>query len=295
MLQGMWKAGNSCPRITNNRSQPSSRGISAGHETGKGIPAYLHSCKAGPGVVLAGGLKIRRQACPPGFARVSLFSHPCQQSSSLLQSGQRQEERTGTDAPQCGRTGSLMVPKGAPVDSKNVSDIRRAAGSYSGSLPIKRYAPMGTRISNRAPFPGVPVSRIVIPVSARISRERNRPRPVFFPYPWLKIFSFSFTAMPIPLSSHTMTSPSGYSLADIRIVVACFSMTGCVIQEVGKDPGNEGIGKNHELWQFFFQGQFRGNLPAGNYRHDLQPQRFHAAEVLVDFGKLDVHADGTGD
>jgi len=39
----------------------------------------------------------------------------------------------------------------------------------------------GTRISKRAPFPGSPVSAMVIPVMERISRERKRPRPVCFP------------------------------------------------------------------------------------------------------------------
>ncbi len=42
------------------------------------------------------------------------------------------------------------------------------------------YPPFGTRISNRAPVPGVPVSWIVMPVMDRISRARNRPIPLFF-------------------------------------------------------------------------------------------------------------------
>lgn len=49
---------------------------------------------------------------------------------------------------------------------------------YSGAATTFRYAPSGTAISNRAPFPGMPVSRIEIPVIARISRTRNNPYPV---------------------------------------------------------------------------------------------------------------------
>jgi len=40
---------------------------------------------------------------------------------------------------------------------------------------VNRYAPVGMVISNRAPFPGSPVSTMEIPVIARISRMRNRP------------------------------------------------------------------------------------------------------------------------
>jgi hypothetical protein len=39
---------------------------------------------------------------------------------------------------------------------------------------VNRYASSGTRISNRAPFPYVPVSRIVIPVISRTLRHMNR-------------------------------------------------------------------------------------------------------------------------
>jgi hypothetical protein len=54
-----------------------------------------------------------------------------------------------------------------------------------------RNAREGTRISNRAPAPGSPVSVTVIPVIARISRIRKSPNPVFFPTPRAKIRSFS--------------------------------------------------------------------------------------------------------
>jgi hypothetical protein len=47
-------------------------------------------------------------------------------------------------------------------------------------FPAIRHAPFGTTISKRAPFPGSPVSRMVMPVMSRISRESARPRPVFF-------------------------------------------------------------------------------------------------------------------
>ena len=45
----------------------------------------------------------------------------------------------------------------------------------------RRYEPAGTTISNRAPVPGTPVSRIVIPVMDKISRTRKSPRPVCLP------------------------------------------------------------------------------------------------------------------
>jgi hypothetical protein len=46
---------------------------------------------------------------------------------------------------------------------------------------LNRNPSGGTWISNRAPFPLSPDSRIVIPVIERISRTRKRPRPVSFP------------------------------------------------------------------------------------------------------------------
>lgn len=44
-----------------------------------------------------------------------------------------------------------------------------------------RIARPGTAISNRAPSPGSPLSRIAIPVISRISRTRKSPRPVLSP------------------------------------------------------------------------------------------------------------------
>ena len=60
--------------------------------------------------------------------------------------------------------------------------------AHSGSLP-SRYAPFGTTISNRAPLPGSPVSRMVMPVIPRISRARKRPIPVFVPKPRFLIYN----------------------------------------------------------------------------------------------------------
>ncbi|MDO8873932.1 MAG: hypothetical protein Q7V05_14570 [Methanoregula sp.] len=53
-----------------------------------------------------------------------------------------------------------------------------------------------TVISNRAPFPGSPVSQMVMPVIARISRARAKPSRVFFPNYRSKIFSFSSRVRP---------------------------------------------------------------------------------------------------
>ena len=66
---------------------------------------------------------------------------------------------------------------------------------------VNRYAPVGMVISNRAPFPGSPVSTIDIPVMARISRMRNRPYPWFSPFPRMNKRFFISGSMPTPLSS----------------------------------------------------------------------------------------------
>jgi len=51
-------------------------------------------------------------------------------------------------------------------------------GLYFSPVPVRRNASFGMMISNRALFPGVPFSVIVMPVMARISRESNNPSPV---------------------------------------------------------------------------------------------------------------------
>lgn len=48
--------------------------------------------------------------------------------------------------------------------------------------PVNRNVSACTIISNRAPFPGTPVSRISIPVIPRIVRERYNPKPVWWKY-----------------------------------------------------------------------------------------------------------------
>ena len=53
-------------------------------------------------------------------------------------------------------------------------------GSCSGYWDVNLYCPFGTVISNRAPFPGSPVSVIVILVISRISRTRKSPTVLFF-------------------------------------------------------------------------------------------------------------------
>ena len=72
---------------------------------------------------------------------------------------------------------SRILRQADAVDSTGTGKRRyiRAGGkhpAYCTSL-TKRYAPFGTRISNRAPFPGTPVSRMLIPVMERISCEMN--------------------------------------------------------------------------------------------------------------------------
>lgn len=65
----------------------------------------------------------------------------------------------------------------------------------------QRHLPFGTFISNIAPSPNFPHSRIVISVTERISVIKNKPRPVSFPYPSLKICFFSPSGIPDPSSS----------------------------------------------------------------------------------------------
>jgi len=82
-----------------------------------------------------------------------------------------------------------------------------------------RYFPAGTQISNLAPSPGVPVSRMVIPVIVRTSRTKKSPNPVCLPYPGSKIFSFSSGGIPLPLSIQVMRSPSGKTSEEtVRVV-----------------------------------------------------------------------------
>ena len=71
---------------------------------------------------------------------------------------------------------------------------------------VFRQVPFGTVISNRAPLPGMPVSRMLIPVMARISFTRKRPSPVFFPNPRSKIRDLSPAGIPTPSSSITRVS-----------------------------------------------------------------------------------------
>ncbi len=68
--------------------------------------------------------------------------------------------------------------------------------------------PFGTKISNFAPVPGVPVSVIIMPVFPRISRIRKRPEPAPFPEPNSNIFSFLSGGIPEPLSSTIRTRDS---------------------------------------------------------------------------------------
>ena len=78
---------------------------------------------------------------------------------------------------------------------------------FSDSAGPLFHFPGGMTISNREPIPGTPVSFMVIPVIARTSRTRNRPRPDDFAEPddvvnpRSKISSFLSCGMPTPSSS----------------------------------------------------------------------------------------------
>jgi hypothetical protein len=72
-----------------------------------------------------------------------------------------------------------------------------ALNKTQGEAGLNR--PLGTRISKRAPFSGSPLSRMVIPVIARISPTKKRPRPVCFPNPFPKMSSLSVDGTPRPL------------------------------------------------------------------------------------------------
>jgi hypothetical protein len=98
--------------------------------------------------------------------------------------------------------------------------LKDAPGNFLYTGCSNRYAPFGIWISNRVPWPAIPVSLIDIPVIERISRTRNRPRPVSFPYPRSKIMCFSSWGIPAPLSSIQRRSPSGFSSYHNRTSVA---------------------------------------------------------------------------
>ena len=63
--------------------------------------------------------------------------------------------------------------------------------------------------------PNLVLMDIVMPVMDRISRERNRPRPVFFPKPRVKSFFLSSAEIPTPSSSQTIRSPVSISCEEI--------------------------------------------------------------------------------
>src|SRR4030042_5492194 len=67
-----------------------------------------------------------------------------------------------------------------------------------GGHCITLYISRGIRISNFTPLPVSPFSRMVMLVIARISRDRNRPRPVCLPNPLRKIRSLSPSGIPDP-------------------------------------------------------------------------------------------------
>jgi len=92
-----------------------------------------------------------------------------------------------------------MAPPGAGIswDTSGGANPESTPGGQKRLLhqgprthPSPLHIPFGTRTSNRAPTPAIPVSLIPIPVMERISRERKSPRPVPFPYPFSNIFSF---------------------------------------------------------------------------------------------------------
>ena len=75
--------------------------------------------------------------------------------------------------------GSAQIPRVISTRSpKTIGYVSRIFPVYFSPVSVNLYAPFGTVISNRAPLPGSPVSPIVMPVIARISRERNSPSPV---------------------------------------------------------------------------------------------------------------------
>ena len=87
------------------------------------------------------------------------------------------------------------------------SDPRPGTGNTHDSTPSMRYPSEGTQISNRAPLPDVPVSRMVIPVIERISDERKRPCPEPSSR-FKKRRSLSVSGTPVPSSSTKITHPS---------------------------------------------------------------------------------------
>ena len=99
-----------------------------------------------------------------------------------------------------------------------VSFIGKKSGIHWFSYLYRKHVP-GTVSTNRAPWPGIPVSLSVMPVIPRISDAKNNPSPVPFPYPREKIISFSFSGIPAPLSSQATKIVVPKVLQLIRSVV----------------------------------------------------------------------------
>ena len=224
----------------------------------------------------------RAESCP--LPRACTIGSPCPAVSRPFHAAAR--------CSWCRRAGSKgndhppELVLGQPRDGCVRIPVKAGQAIYSAF----RYAPFGTIISKTAPSPGMPVSWMVIPVIARISRARKSPRPVFFPYPFSKIFFFSPGGIPHPLSAKVMTSPSSLSLAPDRDGRHPLPVLHRIIEKVEKDLVDHRVGKDLDCIAGVVQRYLLGPDTADNFV-DREPCRCMHPEFLVGLRELDLALD----
>ncbi len=120
-------------------------------------------------VIHSGSLTLRQQSgrltCPrPGGRSNIVIDNQLHTVSlrSLIQVIERESPRKSTVVCADGGCGAVLIP------ALGIFPV------YFPQLPVNRYLPSGTVIPNRAPLPVYCSLVIVIPVMARISRERKK-------------------------------------------------------------------------------------------------------------------------
>ena len=79
----------------------------------------------------------------------------------------------GFDAGNVKKRYKYRYPQGTAVCAGGLIPALVIFPVYFIPVPINRYAPFGTAISNRAPLPGIPFSVIVMPVIDTIPRNNS--------------------------------------------------------------------------------------------------------------------------
>ena len=123
-------------------------------------------------------------------------------------------------------------------------------GSSAGDFPSgSRNAPLGTSISNRAPWPDEPVSWIVIPVIARISRARKRPKAGVLPVSLGEDLLLLVRLNPDPVVLDNDEQAVGLALAADNDPRHPLPVADRVLEEVEEDPLEHRVGKDRERRQ----------------------------------------------